>query len=99
MRTKPTITVRSTELDMAIEEASAAHDTMLQLYGLLVQGLTRAALGDSDGAHASANASMTAAADLMEFFEDIGRAIGAAAHQAAASTRRPRGRMSPRAGA
>ncbi len=71
------------KLDTAIEEAAAARNTMLQLYALLVQGFTRAALGDSDGAHASADAAKAAAADLMEFVEDLDRAAEAAAHQAA----------------
>ncbi len=34
------------DLGKAIETAAAAHDTMLQLYSLLVQGFTRANLGD-----------------------------------------------------
>lgn len=57
-----------TDLDEAIERASAAHDTMLQLYALLVQGFVRAQLGDSDGAHASADVALAVASDLIEFF-------------------------------
>ena len=60
------------KLDSAAEEAAAAHDTMLQLYALLVQGFTRAFLGDSDGAHASADVALAAAADLIAFFEGLG---------------------------
>ena len=71
------------KLDTAVEEAAAAHDTMLQLYALLAQGFTRAYLGDSDGAHASADAALAAAADLMEFFEGLGHATVAVACQAA----------------
>ena len=56
---------------------------MLQLYALLVQGFARAALGDSDGARASADAALAAAADLMEFFEAPGHAAVAVACQAA----------------
>ncbi len=56
---------------------------MLQLYALLVQGFARANLGDSAGAHASADASLAAAADLMEFFEGLGHATVAVAYQAA----------------
>ena len=62
------------KLAQAIDEATASHDTMLQLYALLVQGFTRAALGDSNGARASADAALQAAADLMEFFEAPGHA-------------------------
>ena len=68
-------------LDSAVEDA--AQNTMLQLYALLVQGFTRASLGDSDGAHASANTALTTAADLMEFFEGLGQATVAVAYQAA----------------
>ena len=71
------------KLDSAIEDAADAHDTMLQLYALLVQGFTRAYLGDSAGAHASADAALAAAADLMEFFEGLGHATVAVAYQAA----------------
>ncbi|WP_206428708.1 helix-turn-helix transcriptional regulator, partial [Mycolicibacterium stellerae] len=71
------------ELDRAVEDAAAAQNTMLQLYALLVQGFTRANLGDSDGAHASADTALTAAADLMEFFEGLGQATVAVAYQAA----------------
>ena len=71
------------KLDSAVEEAAAAHDTMLQLYSLLVQGFVRAHLGDSDGAHASADVALAAAADLMEFFEGLGHATVAVAYQAA----------------
>ena len=71
------------ELDSAVEDAAAAHNTMLQLYALLVQGFTRASLGDSDGAHASADTALTTAADLMEFFEGLGQATVAVAYQAA----------------
>ena len=70
------------KLDSAAEEAAAAHDTMLQLYALLVQGFTRAFLGDSDGAHASADVALAAAADLIAFFEGLGYAIVAVAYQA-----------------
>ena len=71
------------KLDSAVEDAAAAQNTMLQLYSLLVQGFTRASLGDSDGAHASADTALTAAADLMEFFEGLGQATVAVAYQAA----------------
>ena len=71
------------QLDSAVEDAAAAQNTMLQLYALLVQGFTRANLGDSDGAHASADTALTAAADLMEFFEGLGQATVAVAYQAA----------------
>jgi predicted ATPase/class 3 adenylate cyclase/DNA-binding CsgD family transcriptional regulator len=70
-------------LDSAVEDAHAAHNTMLQLYALLVQGYLRANLGDTDGAHTSADAALGAAAELMEFFEGLGHAIVAVAHQAA----------------
>ena len=66
-----------------IDEATASHDTMLLLYALLVQGFARAALGDSNGARASADAALQAAADLMEFFEAPGHAVVAVACQAA----------------
>ena len=71
------------KLAHAIEEATASHDTMLLLYALLVQGFARAALGDSNGARASADAALQAAADLMEFFEAPGHATVAVACQAA----------------
>jgi DNA-binding CsgD family transcriptional regulator len=69
------------ELDRAVEDA--AENRMLQLYALLMQGFTRASLGDSGGAHASAERALNAAADLMEFFEDLGHATVAVAYQAA----------------
>jgi DNA-binding CsgD family transcriptional regulator/tetratricopeptide (TPR) repeat protein len=68
-------------LDSAVEDG--AENTMLQLYALMVQGFTRASLGDSDGAHASANRALATAADLMEFFEGLGQATVAVAYQAA----------------
>ena len=71
------------KLAQAIDEATASHDTMLLLYALLVQGFARAALGDSNGARASADAALQAAADLMEFFEAPGHAVVAVACQAA----------------
>ncbi len=69
--------------DEAVDEAAAAHDTMLQLYALLVRGFVRAHLGDADGARASADYALEVAADLMEFFVGPGQATVAAAHQAA----------------
>ena len=71
------------KLDTAVKEAAAANDTMLHLYALLVQGFIRASLGDSAGAHASADASLAAAADLLQFFEGLGHATVAVAFQAA----------------
>jgi predicted ATPase/class 3 adenylate cyclase/DNA-binding CsgD family transcriptional regulator len=71
------------ETDRAIDEAAAAHDTMLQLYALLVQGFTRAQLGDIGGARASSDMANGTAADLMEFFIAPGHATVAMAHQAA----------------
>jgi predicted ATPase/class 3 adenylate cyclase/DNA-binding CsgD family transcriptional regulator len=72
-----------TDLAEAVEGASAAHDTMLQLYALLVQGFTRANLGDADGARASSRQALEAASDLMEFFVAPGLATIAMACLAA----------------
>ncbi len=71
------------ELSKAIDQAEAAHDTMLQLYGLLVQGFLRANLGDVGGARASADLALESASDLMEFFAAPWHATVAMACQAA----------------
>ncbi len=75
------------ELGTAIDLATAAHDTMLQLYGLLVQGFLRAHLGDADGARASADSAQETASDLMEFFAAPWFATVAMACQAAGDGR------------
>ncbi|OBB03546.1 transcriptional regulator [Mycobacteriaceae bacterium 1482268.1] len=79
------------EIDQAIDEAAAAHDTMLQLYALLVQGFTRAQLGDIDGARASSEVANGTAADLMEFFRAPAQATVAMACQAAGEAEAARG--------
>jgi predicted ATPase/class 3 adenylate cyclase/DNA-binding CsgD family transcriptional regulator len=75
------------ELGTAIDQAAAAHDTMLQLYGLLAQGFLRAHLGDVGGARTSADSVLETAADLMEFFAAPGYATVAVACQAAGDGR------------
>jgi DNA-binding CsgD family transcriptional regulator len=75
------------ELGKAIDQAAAAHDTMLQLYCLLAQGFLRAHLGDAGGARASADSALETAADLMEFFAAPAYATVAVACQAAGNGR------------
>jgi predicted ATPase/DNA-binding CsgD family transcriptional regulator len=75
------------ELGTAIDQAADAHDTMLQLYGLLAQGFLRAHLGDVRGARASADSVLETAADLMKFFAAPGYATVAVACQAAGDGR------------
>ncbi|WP_231988571.1 LuxR C-terminal-related transcriptional regulator [Mycobacterium sp. 1274761.0] len=77
------ITGALAKVDRAIDEAAAAHDTMLQLYALLVQGFARSHLGDVAGARASAEVALDAASDLMEFYVAPGYATLAMAYQAA----------------
>jgi predicted ATPase/DNA-binding CsgD family transcriptional regulator len=69
--------------DEAIGEAAEAHDTMLQLYALLVQGFVRAQLGDVEGARMSAEYALEVATDLKAFYVAPGQASIAVVHQAA----------------
>jgi predicted ATPase/DNA-binding CsgD family transcriptional regulator len=70
-------------IDEAVGTAAAAHDTMLQLYSLLMQGFGRSLLGDSDGARASARVALDTAAESMDFFVGPAHATLAMACQAA----------------
>ena len=51
----------------AVDEAAAAHDEVLRLYGLLLQSFTTAYLGDGSGAHESADVMMQAASEFGEY--------------------------------
>ena len=52
-----------------IDEAAAVHDGMLRLYGLELEGIALACLGDPGGARASADAALEDSSELGELFE------------------------------
>jgi predicted ATPase/class 3 adenylate cyclase/DNA-binding CsgD family transcriptional regulator len=63
-----------------IEDAAAAHDAVLRVYGLMLQGGALANLGDIRGVHAAAEQLLQAPFELGEYQEGVGHALRATAN-------------------
>lgn len=71
------------QFDRVIDEATAAHDVLLRLSGLMTQGPAHAYRGDARAARAAAEAVVEASTDLGEFHLGVGYSIVAASCLAA----------------
>jgi predicted ATPase/DNA-binding CsgD family transcriptional regulator len=63
-----------------IDDAAEAHDAVLRVYALMLQGAALATLGDTRGVHAVAEQLLQAPFELGEYQEGVGHAIQARAH-------------------
>jgi predicted ATPase/class 3 adenylate cyclase/DNA-binding CsgD family transcriptional regulator len=71
------------QFDRVIDEATAAHDVLMRVSGLMTQGPAHAYRGDASAARAAADAVVQASTDLGEFHAGVGYSIVAASCLAA----------------
>jgi predicted ATPase/class 3 adenylate cyclase/DNA-binding CsgD family transcriptional regulator len=71
------------QFDRVIDEATAAHDVLMRVSGLITQGPAHAYRGDARAARAAAEALVEVATDLGEFHAGVGYSIVAASCLAA----------------